>query len=153
MMICLPPTYKIAACPRLATRNMNGNRNVNKRETAMDCSIVASAACLNFTCCCFSRVNALITLMPARFSCSTVFNAESFCCTFANIGCAMLAKTPNNTIATGRMGMAVHASETLDVNKIMTVPVNSITAPTNCKRPCPINRRTFSTSSVARIIN
>lgn len=78
---------------------------------------------------------------------------RKLCWTRVNIGRARLLNKMNSTMVIGRIGRTVSASLVLVLNRMISVPVRSSTAPTSWTRPCPMNSRTFSTSSVARIVN
>ena len=73
------------------------------RAMTICCFIKVSAEFLNFTCSLDSRVKALITLMPARFSCRIVLRAESFCCTSVNSGRLTMPKIIKRINATGKI--------------------------------------------------
>ena len=74
-------------------------------RSTFNCWPISSSADLtNFFCSDGSRANALTTLMPARFSCNSVFNFDRRICTCMNNGCAIVLKTMNRIIAIGRMG-------------------------------------------------
>ena len=68
---------------------ISGNMKVNSRATLICWAIRSSADLLNLACSLASRVKALTTLMPARFSCRMVLSIDSFCCTLMKSGWAM----------------------------------------------------------------
>jgi len=91
--------------------------------------------------------------MPARFSCRTVFSADRRTWSVVNNGWDMIPDPANMSSASGSTGNATSVSLKLVVSRIISVPTSSTNACNVMINPWPMNRRTFSTSSVARIIS
>lgn len=98
-----------------------------------------------------SRAKALTTLIPARFSCSTVFSLPNLCWTWTNKGRPLLAKKANTISTTTITGPVISVSCQLVPNSSARLPVIINRALTNCTRPMLMNILTISTSLVARV--
>jgi len=151
--ICCPPKYSTATCPRLPTRKTTGNRKEKMRATFSICSRWESTAASKRACSCGSCTKALTSLRPARFSCSTVFSAERRFCNSVNNGCEIIPKPMNRMNAIGSMGSTTSVSCQLVTARTISALTSSRMASSSIVRPWPMNRRSRSTSSVARIIN
>ena len=123
------------------------------RETLICCCIRSSVEAAKRACCSGSRTNALTTLIPARFSWRIVFRRESLICTCINIGWAIRPKIMKMAKASGSTGRMTSVSRGLVSHSRMSAPVRRRSAWATISSPWPMNMRTFSTSSVARIMS
>ncbi len=152
-MICRPPKYNTAAWPRLAIKKITGNKKEKVRPTFSCCSSTASADRAKRASSCGSRTNARTTFKPATFSCTTVFSALRRIWTAMNSGCAIAPKAKNTANAIGKIGRITSVSPGLENHSTSSVAMSKMNDCRAMTRPWPMNMRTFSTSSVARIIN
>ena len=76
---------------------------------------------------CFSwalRPKALITRMPARFSCITTFTLSSFFCTCMNSGLVSLNRITMTTASTGIVQSTISDSRAFSINTAATPPMH-----------------------------